>query len=109
VDATSARKCLGWGVGKSLTGRDPQTGLPLRDFFLIREDFWPFWHLRQRASNNLDVTSLGRLQKHNELNKLSIFVRIDKLVARMLVMIRLVFEVLFFRPAHLVRRGVPLV
>ena len=56
-------------------------------------------------SNNLDVTPLDRLQKHNELNKLSIFVRIDKLVARMLVMVRLVFEVLFFRPAHLVRRG----
>ena len=74
-------------------------------FFSYAKIFGPFGTSYQRASSDLDVTPLGRQQNHNELSVLQAFGRIAKLVARTLFMMRRVFEALFFRPAHLVRRG----
>jgi hypothetical protein len=72
-------------------------------FFSYAKIFGPFGTSYQRASSNLDITPLGRQQNHNELSVLQAFGRIGKLVARTLFMMRLVFEALFFRPAHLVQ------
>ena len=45
----------------------------------------------------------ARQQNHNEFSELQAFGRIGELVARTLFMMRLVFEAIFFRSAHLVR------
>ena len=55
VDAEPARECFGWGVGKSLASRCPQTGHSfIRRFFSAAERF--------RRSAAVEITTRVRLQ-----------------------------------------------
>ena len=104
MDAKSARKCLDGGGKISDRSRPTdRTYCHSEIFFSYAKIFGLFGTSYQRAWSDLDITPLARQQNHNELSVLQAFGRIGKLVARTLFMMRLVFEAIFFRPAHLVR------
>ena len=92
-----------WGGGRSNLWRARAPDCHSGIFFSYAKIFGPFGTSYQRAWSDLDITPLARQQNHNELSVLQAFGRIGKLVARTLFTMRLVFEAIFFRSAHLVR------